>query len=397
MVIMKKPITAITVLIAILSISLPAISQYYEPDTSEIEALKGPYVKESHPQYYEGIEAYFEELNKILSTKNQNQESLLQYTKDNLIGFINVMNAYIANKLKIDDHNTNLGLKPVGRTQNNLSSDDLKDFAEAIALYIDNEKISPDALIKYITNQLESDNEKISPDALIEHITKLLKVEKVIIETNAEAFAEEVIEHMEDELEKIKIDIEDTTILTLHSASPYGRETNDYLNELAKKKGFTHESKKDTEFEWSEFRQKYRNLAFIFVRGGGDMYQETIKEAKENKYLVSKLIGDEWSNSINTLRQISKIADGYKALTYLNETAKTENVYWKLGVWDAYTSAIKSDKLKGRRKAINQACKELFEANGQCTSLGEDTDAMTKKIIKIRTWIGDKGNWSDDA
>ena len=126
------------------------------------------------------------------------------------------------------------------------------------------------------------------------------------------------------------------------------------------------------------------------------MYKDAIKKAVENRYLVSKLIGNEWSNSIDTLKQISRIADGYQAVTYLDKVEG--DVHWKLGAWDAFTSAIKSDELKDR-DAINQACKELFganEANNQCESLENDTDAMTKEIITIKSWdinSGVSGGW----
>ncbi len=643
---MKKPITATTVLIAILSTSLPAMSQDYEPDFSEIEKLGGPYIRDNNPQYYEGIEAYFEELNRILllqrhdekittntlityldnqlksdnpNTGNGQEQLLLEYQKRNLAGFINVMNAYIANKLNVDNHNeanegANTGsanlddlrkhlLKQSEPPQEDLSSDNLKVFAEAIALYINSdekitpeklityiteqllsddekvapeelityiteqllsedqkrhltgfinvmnayianklnvdnhneanegantgsanlddlrkhllkqgeppqedlssdnlkvfaetialyinsdEKITPEELITYITEQLKSDDEKVAPEELITYITEQLlseyqkssltgfihlmnvyrankpeantrldgpsglkkedytpdepmqkylsfddlkvfdeaialyvnnellggsdkktspgalityinnqlasKEEKVIIKTNTEAFAGKVIEHMQEELDKREIDIKDKTIVTLYSNPPYDGAPNNFLDQLTEEKGFQHESKKDTEFEWSEFPKKHDNLDFIFVRGWGDMYKDTIEKAVENRYLVSILIGNEWSNSVDTLKQISRIADGYKAVTYLNEVEM--DVYQKLGVWDAYTSIIKSDKLKDHY-AINEACKKLLEENNPCESSENDTDDMTKRITTIKKWSAINDNWED--
>ena len=433
---MKKLITAISVLIAILSISLPAMSQYYEPDFSEIEALGGPYAEGENPEYYKGIEDYFKGLNQILFLQRykekitsaalivhikkllksndpdngSSQNPLTDEQKNNLTNFINLMNAYIKNKLKVDNDSEEGGKantidpsiskrgkfksdeptkedKPTQEdelTQEDLLSDALQYFANAIALYVDNRQITSEALITYIDDQLKSDREGI------------------IIKTNAKAFANVVVNYMEEELKNREIDITTTTIVTLYSDSRYGKETNDFLDQLANEKGFTHQSKKDTEFEWSE-RQKYENLAFIFVKGGGDMYKEAIEKAEENGYPVSKLIGDEWSNSIDMLKPINAIADGYKAVTYLNETAKEKGVYWKLGVWDAYTSTIKRRRLKGYRKAIDQACKRLLEKNTPCTPLTNDTNAMTEEITnamteeitKIREWSESDSDWRD--
>ena len=534
---MKKSITAITLLIAILLASLPAMSQYYEPDFSDIKALEGPYAEGENPKYYEGIEAYFEALNEILLLKQYVEKittnTLITYLdnqlkldnpntsdsptplsnekKDNLTGFINVMNAYIKNKLNVDNHNEAYGEADIGLAERNprgsrskpiqandfeenfanaisrhisneeitpealITYDDFKVFADAISQYISNEGNTPEILITYIVNQLEPNtddaerspigfinvmntyiknklnedrtgsvnpdtkghrlnqggsireefklagsiqedllpndfkvfadamtlyigNDKITSDALIEHINKLLESEEetemVIIETNTEAFAKKVIEHMEEELNDRGIDIKDTTIVTLYSDPPYGGKANDFLKQLAEDKGFQHESKKDTEFEWSEFPKQHDNFAFIFVRGWGDMYKDAIEKAVENRYIMSKLIGNEWSNSIDMLKQIGKIADGYKAVTYLDEVNK--DVYWKLGVWDAYTSTIQSDKLKDR-SAINQACKKLIlsEENNPCESSGKNTDAMTKGITTIKKWSDTNYDWED--
>ena len=417
MVIMKKPIAAITVLIAILSISLPAMSQYYEADTSEIEKLGGPYDRgknPQYPQYYEGIEAYFNELNQILYLQRlityidnqlESQEQLSKEQKDNLTGFINVMRVYIVNKSSVDTDDaagdeTEVSdgssgskrerFKPNGLIPENLPSDDLKVFADAIAQYIDNEKITSDALIDhineqlgteeeiedyfkklneilnlqrliitYIDNQLESqeqlskeqkdnltgfinvmrvyrvnkssvdtddaagdetevsdgssgskrerfkpngiipenlpsddlkvfadaiaqyiDNEKITSDALIDHINEQLEAEeeKVIIKTNTEAFANVVINYMEEEEKR---NIEGLTILTVHDDSSYGKETNGFLNDLANEKNFIHKSIKIPEpdqtipFKWSIVRTL--KPAFIFIRSWGDRYKNVIE------------------------------------------------------------------------------------------------------------------------
>ena len=447
---MKKPITAIAVLIAILSISLPAMSQSYEPDFSEINKLGGPYDRDKNPQYYQGIEDYFEKLNEILL--KDDQEKLSEEKKSDLKGFINVMNAYIAkanegtestehdNLLRRDELSDDLKvfaetitlyvnnekitpadqisdlkgflnvinkyadtkLKPklFGRTRINLLSierskrtrltehggllrrdelsDDLKFFAEAIALYVNNEKITSDILIK-----LESEDQKIKPNALIAYINELL-VKNVMIKTNAEAFANVVINYIKKELGKRNTEIKDETIVTLHSDSPYGRETNNFLNQLAKNEGFKHEPK--TEFEWSK---PNKNIPFIFVRGGRDI-KATIADAAKHQYPVGQLIGDEWSNVID--EEISEQADRYKAVTYLNEVEK--DVHEKLGVWDAYTSIIDSDKLNDRT-AINEACKKLLGVDAPCTLSGNDTSKMTEEIADIREWTHNNSDWKD--
>ena len=179
-------------------------------------------------------------------------------------------------------------------------------------------------------------------------------------------FAHAVIKHMGARLGGMDA-LKGVTIVTLHHGSPYGRETNGFLDHLGEKYDFRHEAIEvphpgnEQSSQWLKVRKL--KPAFVFLRGWGLMNPVAIQSAARSGYLVSNLIGGEWSNSAEDVIPAGPVADGYQAATVhrngadfpaaqeileslydqgrgsLDDRDQVGSGYWNLGVWVAAVSA----------------------------------------------------------
>ena len=136
--------------------------------------------------------------------------------------------------------------------------------------------------------------------------------------TNAFDFAHAVIKHIGQSLGGID-KLKGETIVTLYHGSPYGREANNFLDALAKRYGFIHNAIEvphpgnEQGSQWLKIRRI--KPAYVFLRGWGVMNPVAMQTAVRNGYDVSRLIGNEWSNSDEDVIPAGKAADGYQAVT----------------------------------------------------------------------------------
>ena len=184
--------------------------------------------------------------------------------------------------------------------------------------------------------------------------------------TNAYDFAYATVKHMGQQLggmDKLKGE----TIVTLFHGSPYGREANEFLTGLGEQYGFEHmpievpHPGNEQGAQWLKIRKA--KPAFVFLRGWGVMNPVAMQTAVRNGYSVSRLIGNEWSNSDEDVIPAGKAAHGYQAVTVhragadfpvaqeiidrlynagkgdLEDKSRIGSVYWNLGIWAAVMSA----------------------------------------------------------
>ncbi len=184
--------------------------------------------------------------------------------------------------------------------------------------------------------------------------------------TNAYDFAYATVKHMGQQMggmDKLKGE----TIVTLYHGSPYGREANDFLTGLSEQYGFTHEPIEvphpgnEQGSQWLKIRRL--KPAYVFLRGWGVMNPVAMQTAARTGYSVSKLIGNEWSNSDEDVIPAGKTADGYQAVTVhragadfpvaqeiieslynqgrgdLDDRSRIGSVYYNLGLWAAVMSS----------------------------------------------------------
>ena len=78
-------------------------------------------------------------------------------------------------------------------------------------------------------------------------------------------------------------------------------------------------------------------------------------------YPASLIIGNEWSNSSTNTPAISEKENGYRAITYLNENGKAADTYFKLGVFDAYTSALQSVSQSNMSQELNPILNNILK------------------------------------
>ena len=184
--------------------------------------------------------------------------------------------------------------------------------------------------------------------------------------TNAYDFAYATIKHMGQQMGGID-KLKGETIVTLFHGSPYGREANEFLTSLGEKYGFTHvpievpHPGNEQGSQWLKIRRL--KPAYVFLRGWGVMNPVAMQTTVRNGYSVSKLIGNEWSNSDEDVIPAGKAADGYQAVTVhrsgtdfpvaqeiigtlydagkgdLDDKSRIGSVYWNLGIWAAVMSA----------------------------------------------------------
>ncbi len=184
--------------------------------------------------------------------------------------------------------------------------------------------------------------------------------------TNAYDFAYAAVKHMGQQMGGMD-KLQGETIVTLFHGSPYGREANEFLTGLGEQYGFTHEPVEvphpgnEQGSQWLKIRRF--KPAYVFLRGWGVMNPVAMQTAVRNGYPVSKLIGNEWSNSDEDVIPAGKAADGYQAVTVhragadfpvaeeiismlydagkgdLEDKSRIGSVYWNLGIWAAVMSA----------------------------------------------------------
>lgn len=184
--------------------------------------------------------------------------------------------------------------------------------------------------------------------------------------TNAYDFANATIKHMGKQMGGMG-KLKGQTIVTLYHGSPYGREANEFITGLGEIHGFKHEPIEvphpgnEQGSQWLKIRKM--KPAYVFLRGWGVMNPVAMQTAVRNGYSVSKIIGNEWSNSDEDVIPAGKAADGYQAVTVhragkdypaaqeiidklynngqgdLEDRSRIGSVYWNLGVWAAVMSA----------------------------------------------------------
>ena len=184
--------------------------------------------------------------------------------------------------------------------------------------------------------------------------------------TNAYDFAYATVKHMGEQMGGGIDKLKGETIVTLFHGSPYGREANEFLTGLGEQHGFKHvpievpHPGNEQGSQWLKIRRM--KPAFVFLRGWGVMNPVAMQTAVRNGYPVSKLIGNEWSNSDEDVIPAGKAAHGYQAVTVhragddfpaadairelyaqgkgdLEDKSRIGSVYWNLGIWAAVMSA----------------------------------------------------------
>ncbi len=207
--------------------------------------------------------------------------------------------------------------------------------------------------------------------------------------TNAYDFAYATIKFMGNQMggmDKLKGE----TIVTLFHGSPYGREANEFLTGLSEKYGFKHEAIEvphpgnEQSAQWLKIRRM--KPAYVFLRGWGVMNPVAMQTAVRNGYPVSKLIGNEWSNSDEDVIPAGKTADGYVAVTVhragddypaadairsmyaagkgdLDDKSRIGSVFWNLGIWAAVMSseAIRTAQKRFGKKLSSAQVRWGFE------------------------------------
>lgn len=183
--------------------------------------------------------------------------------------------------------------------------------------------------------------------------------------TNAYDFAYATVKHMGQQMGGMD-KLNGEKIVTLYHGSPYGREANEFLTALGEQYGFEHvpievpHPGNEQSAQWLKIRRL--KPAFVFLRGWGVMNPVAMQTAVRNGYPVSKLIGNEWSNSDEDVIPAGKAANGYQAVTVhragadfpaaqeiistlydagkgdLEDKSRIGSVYWNLGIWAAVMS-----------------------------------------------------------
>ena len=209
-------------------------------------------------------------------------------------------------------------------------------------------------------------------------------------------FAHAAIKHMGARLGGMD-QLEGLTIVTLHHGSPYGRETNAFLDHLGEQYGFRHEAVEvlhpgnEQGSQWLRVRKL--KPAFVFLRGWGLMNPAAIQTAVRTGYRTSHIIGNEWSNSDEDVIPAGRAADGYQALTVhragsdfpvaqeilediynqgqgrLEDRNQVGSGYWNLGVWMAVLAT------RAMRVAQERFGKEL---SGAMVRWGLENVALTQ-------------------
>ena len=184
--------------------------------------------------------------------------------------------------------------------------------------------------------------------------------------TNAYDFAYATIKHMGHQMGSMD-KLKGETIVTLFHGSPYGREANEFLTGLGEKYGFKHvpvevpHPGNEQGSQWLKIRRM--KPAYVFLRGWGVMNPVAMQTAVRNGYPVTKLIGNEWSNSDEDVIPAGKTAHGYQAVTVhragddfpaaeqikellysqgkgdLDDKTRIGSVFWNLGIWAALMSS----------------------------------------------------------
>ena len=184
--------------------------------------------------------------------------------------------------------------------------------------------------------------------------------------TNAYDFAYAVVKHMGESLGGME-KLSGETIVTLYHGSPYGREANAFMDVLAETYEFKHEPIEvphpgnEQGSQWLKIRRI--KPAYVFLRGWGVMNPVAMQTAVRNGYSVSRIIGNEWSNSDDDVIPAGKAADGYQSVTVqraggdfplahemvdklynqgkgnLEDLNRIGSTYWNLGIWAAIMSA----------------------------------------------------------
>lgn len=108
-------------------------------------------------------------------------------------------------------------------------------------------------------------------------------------------------------------------IVTLYHDSPYGKETQEPLSQLAKTYGFENiqiavpHPGNDQSSQWAKIRQIKPD--WVFVRGWGVMTPVAIKTAAKTGFPVNHVIGGTWSSSEEDVRPAGAVGKGYLGLT----------------------------------------------------------------------------------
>ncbi len=220
--------------------------------------------------------------------------------------------------------------------------------------------------------------------------------------TNAYDFAYATIKHMGEQLGGID-KLKGEKVVTLFHGSPYGREANEFLTSLGEQHGFEHvpievpHPGNEQGAQWLKIRRL--KPAYVFLRGWGVMNPVAMQTAVRNGYSVSRVIGNEWSNSDEDVIPAGKAANGYQAVTVhragadypaarsiietlynagegdLEDKSRIGSVYWNLGIWAAVMSseAIRVAQKRFGKKLTSSMVRWGFE-NIELTQ--DDLDRM---------------------
>ena len=250
-------------------------------------------------------------------------------------------------------------------------------------------------------------------------------------------FAHAAIKHMGARLGGVD-KLKGLTIATLYHGSPYGRETNAFLDHLGEQYGFRHEAIEvnhpgnEQGSQWLTVRKL--KPAFVFLRGWGLMNPAAILTAVRTGYTASNIIGGEWSNSDEDVLPAGKAADGYQALTVqrtgadyptareiterlynqgqgsLEEREQVGSGYWNLGVWMAVlsTEAVRvaqkrfGKNLSGAMMRWGLENVSLSQADLERIGIADmappirlrcaDHGALAK--VRVHQWSADNQEWS---
>jgi branched-chain amino acid transport system substrate-binding protein len=121
------------------------------------------------------------------------------------------------------------------------------------------------------------------------------------------------------EIEGGKDKLKGLKIATVYHDSPYGKETQFPLEELAKTYGFENiqipvpHPGNEQSAQWAKIRQLKPD--YVFLRGWGVMTPVAIKTAAKTGFPVDHVIGGIWSGSEEDVRPAGAVGKGYKAVT----------------------------------------------------------------------------------
>ena len=108
-------------------------------------------------------------------------------------------------------------------------------------------------------------------------------------------------------------------IVTLYHGSPYGKETNEVLEKLASKYGFTltllevpHPGN-EQQSQWLNIRRIQPD--YVILRGWGVMNPVALKTAQKLGYPTDRIIGNIWSNSEDDAAPAGAAAKGFISIT----------------------------------------------------------------------------------